>query len=196
MQQIAELIPIALFFITYSLNGDSWQIANYTLTFNGIYTATAVLMITTIIQVLFTWLITKKVEKRLWLLLVVILVTGSLTLTLQNKIFIQWKPTIFNWILALVFIGSQYIGDKKTLMQRMLGSQINLPANIWHRLSNVWVIYFIIVGILNLIVAYEYNESFWVSYKLYSSIGFTIFISIITALMIMPYLTEDSAKEQ
>ncbi len=196
MQQIVELIPIALFFIVYSLDGDSWQISSYTLEFNGIYTATAILMIATVIQVLLTWLITKKVEKRLLLLLAVIIVTGSLTLILQNKIFIQWKPTIFNWVLAVVFIASQYIGEKKTLMERMLGSQMSLPGNIWKRLSNVWVIYFIIVGILNLIVAYEFSESFWVSYKLYSSIGFTILISLLTAFMISPYLTEDSAKEQ
>ena len=196
MQQIAELIPIALFFISYSLKGESWQLGSYTLQFDGIYTATAILMIATVVQVSLTWLITKKVEKRLLLLMGVILVTGGLTLILQNKIFIQWKPTIFNWALAIVFIASQYIGDRKTLMERMLASQMQLPEHIWKRLSNTWVIYFIIVGILNLVVAYQFNEAFWVSYKLYSAIGFTLLISIVTAVMISPYLSEDSAKEQ
>lgn len=194
MQQITELIPIALFFISYSLNGDTWQIGSYTLAFNGIYTATAVLMIASVIQLLITWLITKKAERRLLLLVAVILVTGSLTLLLHNKIFIQWKPTIFNWILALLFVGSQFVGQKKTLLERMLGKQMNIPQNIWLRLSNIWVGYFIIVGILNLVVAYEFSESVWVSYKLYSSIGFTLLISVITAIVIAPHMSDDSIK--
>ena len=151
MQQIAELLPIALFFITYSLNGETWQIGSYTLQFNGIYTATAVLMIATIIQVALTWLITKKVEKKLLLLLLIILVTGGLTLILKNKIFIQWKPTVFNWLLAVAFLASQYLGAKKTLMERMLASQLELPANIWIRLNKLWIANFVIVGALNLV---------------------------------------------
>ena len=196
MKQLAELIPIILFFVTYSFNGDTWEIGSYVLTFNGFYTATAVLMVATVIQVLLTWLITKTVERRLMLLLGVILVTGGLTLILKNNIFFQWKPTIVNWAFAIVILISPFIGDKKPLMQRMLGSQMKLPANIWKRLSNTWAVYFVIVGALNLVVVYEFSESFWVSYKLYSAIGFTIIISIITALMISPYLTEDSIKEQ
>ena len=40
----------------------------------------------------------------------------------------QWKPTIFNWALALAFGVSQFIGEKN-LMQRTLGSQIAPAQN-------------------------------------------------------------------
>lgn len=192
MQQILELLPIALFFLSYAQDGETWQIGSYALTFNGIYTATAVLMVATVAQVLLSFLINKKVEKRLLLLAAVVLATGSLTLILKNNIFIQWKPTLFNWALAIVFILAPFFADKKTLMQRMLGAQLQLPAPIWLRLNYLWIANFIIVGSLNLVVAYTYSESVWVSYKLYSSIAFTLTISILTALMIAPYLKDES----
>ena len=191
MQQILELVPIVLFFISYAEDGQTIEIANFSLTFNGIYTATAILMIATAIQVLLTVLITKKLEKRLLLLAAVVFITGGLTLILKNNIFIQWKPTLFNWVLAVAFIIAPLIGERKTLMQRMLGGQLELPKHAWLRLNHLWIANFIIVGALNLIVAYLYSEAFWVSYKLYSSIGFTLLISILTAIVIAPYLKDE-----
>lgn len=190
MQQLAELIPIALFFITFSMKGDNIDLMGFHHEFDGIYSATAVLMIATTIQVMLTWLITKRLEKRLLLLFAVVMITGSLTLILQNKIFIQWKPTLFNWVLALVFIGSSFIGKRRNLLERTLGAQLHLPAKVWTRLNIIWTLNFIIVGALNLVVAYNYSEDAWVSYKLYSAIGFTLALSLLTALIITPHLKE------
>jgi intracellular septation protein len=196
MQQLAELIPIALFFTVFFMKGETVNFAGFHHEIDGIYSATAVLMIATTLQVLLTWLITKRVEKRLWLLFAVVIITGALTLILHNKIFIQWKPTIFNWALALIFIGSTLIGDRRNLLERTLGAQLKLPSGVWSKLNGIWVIYFIIVGALNLLVAYNFSEDAWVSYKLYSAIGFTLALSIITALLISPHLKEDESKQE
>jgi intracellular septation protein len=109
--------------------------------------------------------------------------------------FIQWKPTIFNWALAVAFGGSQFIGDKN-LMQRTLGSQIHLPRAVWTKLNLLWVSNFAIVGTLNLVVAYGYSEDTWVSYKLYSAIGFTLLLTILTALLISPHLKDGELTEK
>lgn len=195
MKQIAEFIPIALFFIVYQLNGETVSFAGWEYQFDGIFTATAVLMAATAIQVGLVYLFTREVEKRaLWLLLAV-LVFGAATLLFRNQAFIQWKPTVFNWALALGFGASQFIGGKN-LMERTLGSQIHLPRPVWTRLNVVWTIYFFIVGTLNIVVAYGFSEEAWVSYKLYSAIGFTIALTVVTAIMISPHLKEDDAPEQ
>ena len=96
-------------------------------------------------------------------------------------------------LLALVFGASQYIGDKN-LMERTLGSQIHLPKPVWGKLNLLWVANFVIVGGLNLVVAYGYSEDTWVSYKLYSSIGFTLLLTILTALLISPHLKDDQEQ--
>jgi intracellular septation protein len=195
MKQLAEFVPIALFFIVYQLKGTSLELGGWEYSFDGIYSATAVLMLATVAQVLLTWAFTRTLERRLLWLLLAVLVFGGATLVFHNQMFIQWKPTIFNWVLALVFGGSQYVGDKN-LMERTLGSQIHLPKPVWSRLNLLWVSNFIIVGGLNLVVAYSFSEDAWVSYKLYSSIGFTLVLTIITALLISPYLKDQPLADE
>ena len=195
MKQIAEFIPIALFFIAYQLNGESFTLAGWTYEFDGIFSATTILMIATALQVVIMYAVTRKLEKRLLWLLLAVLVFGAATLVFRNQLFIQWKPTIFNWALALGFGASQFIGDKN-LMERTLGSQIHLPKPVWTRLNLLWVANFAIVGGLNLFVAYGFSEEAWVSYKLYSSIGFTLVLTVITAVLISPYLKEDAADDK
>lgn len=190
MKQLAEFIPIALFFIAYQLNGETVSLGPWALTFDGIFTATAVLMTATFLQVVLTYAFTREFEKRaLWMLLAVF-VFGGATLLLRNQMFIQWKPTIFNWVLAIAFGASQFIGEKN-LMERTLGSQIRLPKPIWTKLNLLWVANFALVGALNLVVAYGYSEATWVSYKLYSAIGFTLLLTVLTAVLISPHLKEE-----
>ena len=92
-------------------------------------------------------------------------------------------------LLALAFGISQFVG-KKNLMQRTLGSQLKLPHVAWRRLNMLWTINFAVVGTLNLYVAYYYAEETWVSYKLYSAIGFTVLLTILTAIFIGPHRNE------
>lgn len=194
MKQLAEFIPIVLFFITYQMKGETIELGSWTHTFDGIFSATAVLMGATILQVVISYTITRRLEKRqIWLLLAVMLFGGA-TLFFRNQMFIQWKPTIFNWVLAIAFGASQFIGEKN-LMERTLGSQIYLPHVVWRRLNLLWVSNFAVVGTLNLYVAYNYSEDTWVSYKLYSAIGFTLLLTLLTAILMGPHL-KDQPDEQ
>jgi len=194
MKQLLEFIPIALFFITYQLKGESIAVGSWEHTFDGMFSATAVLMIATILQVVATYALTREFEKRLMWLLLAVMVFGGATLVFRNQMFIQWKPTIFNWALAVAFGASQFVGDKN-LMERTLGSQIHLPKAVWTKLNLLWVSNFAIVGTLNLVVAYGYSEDAWVSYKLYSAIGFTLLLTVLTALLISPHLKDEPSDE-
>ncbi len=198
MKQLLEFLPIALFFFVYQQNGETLSIGPWQLEVDGIYTATIVLMIATAIQVLGTAIWERKFEKRgLWMLAAV-LAFGSATVLLRNELFIQWKPTIFNWVLAVLFIGSQFIGDK-TIMERTIGTQLSLPKIAWTKLNLLWSTHFTIVGGLNIWVAYRFSEDTWVSYKLYSAIGFTVLLTALTAIFMAPYLKhvqDDSQKQE
>ena len=190
MKQLAEMVPLVLFFITYQMKGTEIEIGSWSHTLDGIFSATAVLIIATSLQVVLTWIFTRKLEKRLLWLLGVVCLFGGATLFFRDQTFIFWKPTVFNWVLALVFGGSHFIGERN-LMERTLGSQIELPDVLWTRLLWLWTANFAIVGSLNLYVAYSYSEEFWVSYKLYSAFGFGLLLTLITAAMIAPHVSED-----
>ena len=193
MKQILELIPLILFFVAFKMDGETLEILSFSYQFDGIYSATAILMAATGIQVVLTRLITGKVEKQLLWLFGIIVVAGSATLILRNDIFIMWKPTVFNWGLALVLLGGLLLG-KKSLLEKMLGQQIELPATAWLRLNQLWIANFSIVGSLNLYVAYNFSQAAWVNYKLYSSIGFTLVLMIITMIIVVPHI-KDKADE-
>jgi intracellular septation protein len=192
MKQLAELVPLLLFFGTYQMKGTTIALGGWSHTLDGIFSATAVLIIATALQVLLTWLLTRKLEKRLLWLLAAVSVFGGATLFFRDQTFIFWKPTVFNWVLALAFASSHFFGERN-LMERTLGSQIQLPKPVWSKLLWLWTANFALVGSLNLFVAYNFSESFWVSYKLYSALGFTLVLTIITALLIAPHMHEEES---
>ena len=193
MKQLAELVPLVLFFITYQMKGTEIEFGTWSHTLDGIYSATAVLMAATCAHVVLSLAITRTLEKRMLWMVGAVCLFGGATLFFRDATFLFWKPTVFNWVLALAFGGSHFIGERN-LMERTLGSQLELPDIVWVRLLWLWTANFAIVGSLNLYVAYSFSEEFWVSYKLYSAIGFTLLLTLITALMIGPHLAEEQAE--
>ena len=65
-----------------------------------------------------------------------------------------------NWLFALAFVGSRFIG-RQTLLERMLGGQMELPARIWINLTFMWAIFFFVMGVANLYVAFTFDENTW-----------------------------------
>ena len=190
MKQILEFLPIVLFFGAYQMSGETLTVGAWSHTFDGIFSATAVLMIATIAVWLIMLAITQRNDKRLMWMMVAVVVFGTATLVLRDQRFIQWKPTVFNWVMAVLFFGSQFVG-KKTLLERLLSQQLVLSEVIWKRLNALWVTNFVTVGALNLYVAYQYEEAFWVSYKLYSSIGFILLMMLLTVMIVAPHLRSE-----
>ncbi len=175
MKFLFDFFPILLFFVAYKAY--------------DIYVATAVMIVATFIQVSWSWLQFRRVEKMHLITLVLITVLGGATLILRDPAFIMWKPSIINWAFGAVFIGSQFIG-KKPIVQRMMESNVELPAHIWPRLNSAWAIFFIILGFLNLYVFKNYDEETWVNFKLFGMIGLTFVFIIGQAFFIGKYIKE------
>ncbi len=194
MLQLLELVPLVIFVLVFGLKDQAISVAGFQHVCDGIYDATAALMIATTLQVFLVWLLKRHVEKRLWWLLAAVLIFGSATLILHNQLFIQWKPTVFNWVICLALLGSHFF-TKQNFVERILGQQIQLPTNLHTRIMFIWAGYFFIVGALNIFVAYSFSEAFWVKYKLYSAIGFTLIMTIITTIMLAPYIKDSTVSE-
>lgn len=181
MKLLFDLFPVVLFFIAYKMY--------------DIYTATAVIIVASVVQVGYFYLKHKRVEKIHIITLALILVLGGLTLVLQDEDFIKWKPTIVNWGFALVFLGSHYIGQKP-IVERMMGQAISLPEIIWIRLSWLWITFFIFSGVTNLYVAFNYDTDTWVNFKLFGLMGMTVVFILIQGIYISRYIQEtDSPAE-
>ncbi|MBD3670413.1 MAG: septation protein IspZ, partial [Gammaproteobacteria bacterium] len=136
----------------------------------------------------------RKVESMHVVTLVLITVFGGATIYLQDPVFIKWKVTLVNWIFALAFLGSQFIGERN-LTQRMMGGAIKLKKDIWTQLNLSWVLFFFALGFINLYVMYNFDEATWVNFKLFGLMGLTFAFVILQAIFMSPYI-EIEEKEK
>lgn len=167
MQLLIDYIPIVIFIIAYF--------------FKDIFFATGVLMAVMPMVLLLQWLMTKKVNKIYLASTALVLILGSATLYFRNATFLYWKPTVLNWAFAVAFLGSQWIGEKP-FVHRMLGTAAELSRTQWNRLNLMWVVFFIFVGAVNLYVAYNFPEDFWVKFKLFGMLGLTLVFVVVQSI--------------
>src|SRR6056297_3452045 len=106
---------------------------------------------------------------------------GGVTLALRNSLFLIWKPTLLNWAMAAVCLGSLYIGEKP-LIQRLLQSAVELSKAQWRQLTVIWGIFFAVAGAANIFVAYRFGESAWVNFKLFGLLGMTLAFMVIQGI--------------
>lgn len=188
MKFLFDFFPIALFFITFKFYDDPQE---------GVLAATAVAIIASALQVFFFWLKNRRVEKMHVITLVLITVLGGATLILKDPVFIKWKPTAVNWMFAIAFLGSQFIGEKP-FVKRMMAHAVDLPAPVWMKLNFAWVLFFTAMGFANLYVAFNYDLSTWVDFKTYGMLGLTVVFVILQAIYLskhMPQTEEETAEE-
>ena len=163
MKFFIDLLPVVIFFIVYK--------------YTDIFYATFSAIIVSIFLAISTYLIKKKIEKMVLFNTLLITILGGLTILLKDNTFIMWKPTAIYWLFALVLIVSQFL-FKKNLMKQMLGKQVNLQDHAWNHISMNVIIFLIGIGILNLYVAFNFDENTWVNFKLFG-ITFLLFIFMI-----------------
>jgi len=179
MNQFVEFLPVVVFVIAYYLS--------------DIYTATAAIMAAVTLQ--FIWYLAKRepIPGQAKFIFAMAWIFGGLTLILRDPMFIMWKPTIVNWAMAIALIGSHFFGQDN-FVKKLLASQLDLPARVWSKLNFGWASGFTIAGILNLLVAYNFSEEFWVNYKLIGGMGITLLyvVIMVTYLNAGGYITEES----
>lgn len=182
MKFLFDFFPVLVFFVVYKTTDD-------------IYSATGFLIGATILQIGYTWLRERRVQRVHLITLFFVVVLGGLTVAFQDDTFIKWKPTVVNWIFAAVLLGSAFIGEKN-LIQRMLESNLELPAPVWRNLNYAWVVFFTASGFLNIYVAYSFSQEAWVNFKLFGLLGLTFAFILAQGVYLSRYLStaEEKAK--
>ena len=180
MKFLFDLFPVILFFVTFKVY--------------GIYAATAVAIVATFVQIGWVWLRHRKVDSMLWTSLAIIVLLGGATLIFQNESFIKWKPTVLYWLFAAVLWLSLAF-FQKNLIEALLAKQIVLPATVWRKLNMSWIVFFILMGGINIHVAFNYSVDTWVNFKLFGSIGLMLIFVVIQAIILNRYMQDpENAK--
>ena len=157
MQPLLELAPLIAFLIAYFRG--------------GLYVATGVLMGAMAVLLVIDLVRGRRIPPMHMLSAVLVFLFGTATLLLHNQRFIQWKPTVFFWLASLAFLASFWIG-RCTLVQRLLGAALGDQADrieprLWQRLNALWVVFYAILGVANLVVAFNAPEQVWVYFKVF-----------------------------
>ena len=184
MKFLLDYFPLAIFVGVYFLSGAE----------KPMYPAVQALIIASAIQTIGYRIITGKFEKtHVWTFLIT-LVLGGMTLVLKDAAFIQWKATIVVWFFAGFFLFRQYISKKpliKDLLENAIDETLEVPEKVWKRINLMWPIAFFLFGFLNLYIAFNFSEAFWVNFKLFGLFALNIILLVYTMFLLFPYFPEE-----
>ena len=206
MKFLFDLFPVILFFLAFKLSEARPEQALDSLltlltplglgaalqaTQAPILVATVVVILATALQIAWVWWRHGKVDKMLWVSLVLVAVFGGLTLVLHDETFIKWKPTVLYWLFAVVLAAAPALFGKN-LIRQMLEAQLQLPEALWGRLNLAWVLFFSLLGGLNLLIAFGLGLSTdaWVNFKLFGTMGLMFAFIIAQGMVLAKYMEE------
>ena len=185
MNLLFEFLPLVLFFVAF--------------VYKGIYTALVVLMIAMPIGLVVKYWRTRVLDKMYFWSTAMLLVAGGFTLYFRNPLFLYWKPTVFYWMVAVAFLGSQFLSDRP-LVQRFFGlvdglSLDKISAIQWTKLNIAWVIFFVAAGFLNIYVAYNFEQATWVKLKVFGMMAIMFVFMLVQTIWIARLIGEGTQSE-
>ena len=163
---------------------------------HGLTYAIIAIMCATILQTGFHYLKHKAIEKVHLVNLLLIVGLGGISLLFNdegNTVF-KWKPTILYWVFSLALFASRYIGAK-TIPERILGAIIEAPQSVWTKVNLSWVMFFAAFGVVNLAVAYNFENDTWVMFKLIGGTVLLLIFMVIQLVFLRNYIKPDAEIE-
>lgn len=209
MKFFFDFFPVLLFFLTYKFFGSvpaelidlANQIPFISIDHNNpkdaMFLATLVIIIATIVQNIVHYYVYRRFEKMHLVSLGLLLLLGGATIIMKDAELLVWKVTVVNWLFGLVFLGSQFVGEKN-IVQRLMGQAFEATKSVWIRINLAWVVFFVVIGLVNLYIYHAFGEDSWVNFKFYGLMGSTFIFIIAQSVYLMKNGTiiEDVKKEE
>lgn len=180
MKAFSDFIAIILFFSTYHFT-------------KNMIAATSVAIVVGVLQAVYTYWRHKELEPMQWISLVLIVAFGGLTIVFKDRTFIMLKTTILPWLIAVIMGVSQWRG--KNGLRMLMGKELTLPENVWNKLGYAWIIFFFLLGLLNLAIAYPFTaerESVWINFKMWGYLPIIVLFSLAQGVYLVKHLQKES----
>ncbi len=165
---ITDFGPLLIFFTVYYKSG------------NNLSVAIPPLIIATLMAVLISYIIERKIPYLPLIGGIIISFFGGLTLYFNNPVFLYMKPTVINIIFALVlFVGKAFLN--KNWLKYFFKDAFQMNEIGWDKLNSRWIFFFIFLALINEIVWRSQTEIVWVNFKVWGMLPLTF---IFTALQL------------
>ena len=172
---LIDIGPLAVFFIFYTRSGLQASILPF--------------MVATVIAVLFSYILEKKIPIMPTVGAGIVLLFGGLTIYFDNDVFFKMKPTIINVLFAVILYGGILIN--KHLLKYLLGAALKLEEAGWKILTQRWIGFFIALAVLNEIVWRTQSTDIWVNFKVFGILPITFIFTMTQFPLIKKYQIED-----
>lgn len=159
---LIDLGPLVAFFLAYARS--------------GIYWATAVLMVATVIALAASRILHGRFAVAPLVTAVLVVVFGGLTFWLEDPRFIMIKPTIINLLFAGILAFGLVTG--RPLLKLVMGEAVRLTDQGWHKLTVRWIVFFVTVAMLNEVVWRNFSEATWVKFKAWGILPLTLIFAV------------------
>ena len=179
MSSLLEFLLLAAFFLSYL-----WK---------GIYAATAVIMVGSVLVLAGSWLRTRRLEPLPLTVAVLALILGGVTLVMHDPVYIKWKFSAVEWLFGALLLGSQFLG-RKPFIRLALEERIQLPDAVWARLNLMWGLFFLALGTLNVYVIYRFSTDAWVRFKIWGVSGLLLAFALVQAIYLSRHLPEEEKR--
>ncbi|MBM6928318.1 septation protein IspZ [Parasutterella secunda] len=191
MKAFFDLLPVICFFITFKLAGsytaELTPIFPVTPDLIPIVSATAVIIIASLLQMGFLFIKGQKPSKMAVFSTVLVVLFGGMTIAFQDPAFIQWKPTLLYWLFAAILLFGRF-GKKDYIKTVFTG--ITMPDFAWRKVENFCLVFLVAIGFINLFVAYSFSMDIWVDFKLFGLLGLTLLFTIGLGFYVAKYAEE------
>ena len=172
---LIDIGPLAVFFIFYTRSGLQASILPF--------------MLATVIAVLFSYILEKKIPIMPTVGAGIVLLFGGLTIYFDNDVFFKMKPTIINLLFAVILYGGILIN--KPLLKYLLGAALKLEEEGWKILTQRWIGFFIALAVLNEVVWRTQSTDVWVNFKVFGILPITFIFTMTQFPLIKKYQIED-----
>jgi intracellular septation protein len=142
--------------------------------------------VATIIAVLVSYIIEKKIPYIPLIGGIIISVFGGLTLYFDNPVFLYMKPTIINIMFGLALLFGKYFSNEPVL-KKIMGKSIALSNIGWELLSKRWMLFFFALALTNELVWRTQTEEFWVNFKVWGLLPITFIFTAFQISLINKY---------
>ena len=169
-----EMLPMVVFLGCYFLYPAPREEALYI----SIIGTTAAMAVTTVAH----RLLYKKFNFMHVLTLILLILFGGSSLLLRSKTYFLWKPTVLYGLLAVILASGNLF--KRPLLQLLLKQHVSLPKAVWYKLTWMWSAFCAFLGGVNLLVAYNFSEATWATFKVFGFMALT-FLFILAQIPIL-----------
>ena len=173
LKSVLEFVPLIAFFVSYYYYPNSRQLVGEELSVEKIIFATKVFVPALVVTSALSYLILKTISKMAIITAVVVIIFGFLTVWFRNPVFIKMKPTII--YLSFSLILTMGLLRKKSFLQSLMGSALNMEDQGWLILTKRVTMFFLVLAALNEIVWRYFGQDQWVNFKTFGLPIMTMF---------------------